>query len=247
MPQFFVDRKISAGTQVEVRGADARHILNSLRLKPGDWIVLSDGQGRSFKCTIKDVRPAGVTLDVTGEIRRTQAGAPPALAIASIRGERMEWAIQKAVELGCRRIIPFNSARTVRRAEPASGSRKTIRLRKVAIEAAKQSGLPFVPRVDEPVDFPALCSMISGFEPALMLYEGESSLGLGKSLERMRPDREGIIVIGPEGGFTDDEVSSARESGAKTVSLGAQILKTETAAVAAIAIYQFRAGNMETG
>ncbi|MFA4974302.1 MAG: RsmE family RNA methyltransferase [bacterium] len=246
MPQFFVDTSLAASKHVEIRGADARHILQSLRLGQGDWMVLSDGKGRSFRAVIRQAKAMSVILDIIEEITRVDPNPPPALAIASIRAERMEWAIQKSVELGCRRILPFNSARTVRKAEHAGSSRKIERLRKIALEAAKQSGLPFVPSVEKAIDFLLLCSRLTEFKPALLLYEGEAALSIRKALADADLSREGIIIIGPEGGFTDEEVDQARGKGALTASLGRQILKAETAAVAAVAIYQYESGNTET-
>lgn len=246
MPQFFVDKSLAASKQVEIRGADARHILQSLRLRPGDWIVLSDGKGRSFRAVIRQTRAMSVILDIMEEITRPRSNPAPALAIASIRAERLEWAIQKAVELGCRRILPFNSARTVRKAVPSDAARKIVRLQKIALEAAKQSGLPFVPSVERAIDFPLLCARLPDFKPALLLYEGETALSMRKALAGAERSREGIIIIGPEGGFTDEEISQAQGSGALIAGLGQQILKAETAAIAAVAIYQYESGNMET-
>lgn len=239
MPQFFIDKEISEGTEVEIRGADAKHIARALRLTEGDWLILSDREGESFRSTIIEAKPRLVRARIEERMTRRTGPTPPALAIASIRSERLKWAVQKCVELGCQRIIPFGSTRTVRKGG------KTERLQRIAMESAKQSGLPAVPRVETPIEFDRLCEILRDFSPAILLYEGEHERSL-KEILRGRPPAEGepLIVVGPEGGFTSDEVETARACGALTASIGSQILRVETAAVAAITIFQYELGNM---
>lgn len=252
MPQFFIDRELREGSDVEIRGADAHHIVDVLRLKKGDWLILSDGLGNSFRSTIEEVRPRSVSARIEGRIVRPSGHTPPSLAIASIRSERLEWAVQKSVELGCRHIIPFDCARTVRAAKKHSG-RKMERLGRIALEAAKQSGLPVFPSVDAPIEFDELCERLHEFEPSTLLYEGERSRDLRGIWKRLRPASDEkpakcpLIIIGPEGGFTPEEVEMAVSRGAVTASLGSQILRVETAAVASIAICQYELGNMDVG
>ncbi len=251
MPQFFIEKTLSEGDEVEIRGSDAHHIAGVLRLAEGDWLILSDGQGNSFRSNILTASDRSVSARIETRVERKVGPPSPVLAIASIRSERLEWAVQKSVELGCRRILPFDSARTVRRSTSGRGSRKSDRLARIALEAAKQSGLPFLPAVDEPTDFAGLCAKLGQFGAALLFYEGESGrslraalaekIGKGKSDSARSP----ILIVGPEGGFTDEEVALALASGAISASLGSQILRVETAAVAAMAIVQYELGNMD--
>jgi 16S rRNA (uracil1498-N3)-methyltransferase len=244
MPQFFIDQKLSEKTDVEIRGADAHHIARVLRLEKGDWLILSDGAGNSFRSTITDVGSRSVKARIEERLARRAGPTPPTLAIASIRSERLEWAVQKCVELGCRRIIPFGSARTVRKGG------KTERLRRIALEAAKQSGLPAMPEIDSPIEFSGLCAVLDDFSPSILLYEGERERDLKEILKERASSRHEpsskspLIIVGPEGGFTSDEVEAARASGVLTASIGSQILRVETAAVAAMAICQYELGNM---
>lgn len=248
MPQFFIDAAMAPGKQVQIRGADARHILKSLRLRQGDWIVLSDGSGRSFRAEIAAAGTASLTATIEAELPRREGAPAPTLAIALIHRERFEWALQKAVELGCRRILPFGSARS----EPLEGASERVeRWSRIATEAAKQSGLPFLPKVEEPIALAELCEGLARYAPRLLLYEGECRQGLRAVAAALRcpedPSEHGeaLVIIGPEGGFTDAEVALARASGALTVSLGRQILRVETAAVTAIAILQYELGNLD--
>ncbi len=251
MPQFFIDRELTEESDVEIRGADAHHIADVLRLAEGDWLVLSDGRGSSFRATIIESRPRSVRARVGGRIPRREGRPAPALAIASIRGERLEWAVQKCVELGSSRIIPFDSKRTVRPASSQGGGRKARRLEKIALEAAKQSGLAALPSVEAPISFEQLCESLAEFSPAILLYEGERTTDIRSVLAGPRAGgKEGrhkapILIVGPEGGFTAEEVARATSRGAIAASLGSQILRVETAAVAAMAICQYELGNMD--
>ncbi len=244
MPQFFVNEQIEQGSTIEIRGSDAHHISKVLRLTSGDWLVLSDGLGRSFRATIVNAQARCITAKIESEIERRTGPRPPALAIASIRSERLEWAAQKCVELGLCHIIPFNSARTVRKRA------NLTRLKRITAEAAKQSGLPVMPSVHAPLEFDELCARLPNFDPSILLYEGESRNDLRSVLKKYKSGgnsakSEGLIIIGPEGGFTAEEVEMALSRGAIPTSLGTQILRAETAAVVALAICQYELGNMD--
>lgn len=246
MPQFFVDQKCRMHQPVEIKGADAIHISKVLRLKKGDWIVISDSSAENYRCTIVETSKKSVTCLVENKILRPAYRNPPALAIAAIRKDRFEWAIMKAVELGCEKIITFTSERTVTFRSNSIGS-KTKRWQKIIIEAAKQSGLRCKPTISPPIGFEEMLSKFKNYSPRLFLYEGENENSMHGTIKAHLDNtskKSPLLIIGPEGGFTDTEVATAKRSGAISVSLGAQILKVETAAVASIAILQYELGNM---
>jgi 16S rRNA (uracil1498-N3)-methyltransferase len=249
MPQFFTDEKIEKGAEVDIRGAEAHHILNVLRLKKGDWLVLSDGLSRSFRAHIMATRAKGLIARIEEEITRTAPRTPPVLAIAFIKPERLEWAVQKCVELGCSRFMPFVSERTVLKIPEERTAKKIGRFERIALAAAKQSGLPIIPTIEAPISFATLCQDIPHFSPAILLYEGERTRDLHdiwkKQALATSASTSPLIIIGPEGGFTSQEVEQALASGATTASLGSQILRVETAAIATMAICQFELGNMD--
>lgn len=250
MPQFFIDRKLSPESEIEIRGADAKHISQVLRLAAGDWIMLSDGGGKTFRATILASAPRSVTARIDGEAPRCESMPSPSLALALIKGDRFEWALQKCVELGCRRVIPFSSSRTVPQYRAEAGGRRLERWRRIAHEAAKQSGLPFRPEVDAPATFEELFTKGGGFGRTILFYEGETANDI-RSWWGNAPktdDRGGdLLVIGPEGGFCADEISLAAKADAVTLGLGPQILRVETAAVAALCLWQYELGNMRCG
>jgi 16S rRNA (uracil1498-N3)-methyltransferase len=273
MPQFFVDQSFEVGCETKIVGGDAHHIIHVLRLQIGDWLVLSDGKGRSFRAEISSVRPKEVRALIIEEIKRRMAAPPPVLAFAIIKHDRSELIIQKAVELGCTNIIPFSSQRTIPKYQTIE--KKLKRWQEIAIEAAKQSGLPFMPQIATPVDFNELCDLIPKYEKTILFWEGEDrkdmrsinipllckegSGEVDRDLPHLTSPRHKtggqaykgeecriLLIIGPEGGFDTIEVEKAKSQGAITVSLGQQILRVETAAIAALAVVQYELGNLST-
>lgn len=246
MPQFFVDKEVKAGESVELKGKSARHISQVLRLKAGDWLNVSDGKGRTFRSEILASAPTTVTVKILSVIEKKPSTPSPTLAISIIKPERFEWALEKCVELGTSKIIPLLTERTSSFRKDASPS-KVERWRKISVEAAKQSGLPFLPEVLSPTSLEKLLTDTSIYEFIVLPFEGEDVEDVNTFWSRRKrtfkkPD---LIIIGPEGGFTKEEVEFARSSGAKTISLGKQILRSETAAIAATSIWQYELGNMK--
>ncbi len=239
MPQFFVERVISIAERVEITGSDARHITASLRLGSGDEITLSRGDGRSFKAVIESASLSSVILRVTKERAIAAGNPPPVLALALAKRTRFEWAVQKVVELGCKRIIPFHSSRTVVKVDRSS---KVDRWRQIAIEAAKQSGLPFIPEIEKPIPFSTLTDTASSFDQSIIFHEGESTTNISEI--KPKNDSPTLLAIGPEGGFSNEEIENARSSGMEVAGLGDQILRVETAAIAVVTIWQYELGNM---
>lgn len=244
MPQFFIDTKLIAGSEVEIRSGDARHIVNVLRLKAGDWLVLSDGSGTSFRAHITEARAGLVRAAVDETVAMRHAPSSVTLAHAIIKHDRTEFVIQKAVELGIANIVPFVSERTIPRLASVD-DRRLKRWQRIALEAAKQSGLPFKPTVHLPASFETLCISFSSYDTVVLFWEGERTQALSELASSIKPGARVCVVVGPEGGFTSAEVEAARAAGAQTVSLGPQILRVETACVIAAALVQYEMGGFD--
>ena len=242
MPQFFIDTELDLGSEVEIRGSDAKHIATVLRLAAGDWLVIADGKGSSYRAEIVAASTHAVTARITGVYALRVNAQPPVLAQAIIKHDRNEWIIQKAVELGVREIVPFHSVRTIPRLGTGVTASKLKRWNRIALEAAKQSGLPFVPQVAEPVSFDGLIARVPSFATSILFWEGERERDLPSLKHRLSTRTSTLVIIGPEGGFTVEEVQSAILADVITASLGPQILRVETACLAALAICQYEAG-----
>lgn len=246
MPQFFIDKKFDVGDDISISGPDAHHISDVLRLVAGDWIVLSDGDGRSFRAKIGESSPKMVTAKIEANISHSQMNPSPVLALSLIKPDRFEWAIEKAVELGCDRIMPMMAKRTAAHLCRVE-DRKLARWRHIAVEAAKQSGLPFRPAIDCPATFAQVCESTKGFGCAALFYEGEEDSDIRKFWGTHRHDKGQLLIIGPEGGFSGEEIAMAKDFRIATVSLGRQILRVETAAISALAIWQYELENLNAG
>lgn len=215
---------------IVIRGKEARHITDVLRLRVGDWVVLCDGKGARYRCTITAAKPLHVDLQRGERLPDIVLPVDLTLALAVIRPERFEWAVEKVVELGCRRVIPMTTVRTVTKylRDP---ERQLERWREIALSAAKQSGLPWLPEV----------TAVTTLEQILQrpvaqrhyCWEGMVTVPPSKATASVATG-EHLIVIGPEGGFTAAEHEQILALQPQPLPLGPLILRTETAALAAV-------------
>lgn len=242
MPQFFINKTFTIGSKIKITGSDAHHILDILRLKKNDWIILSDGKGRSYRATLLEVAPHAVEVIIDKEVKRRKNANSPSLAFAIIKHDRAEYIIQKAVELGCLDFHPIVSERTIPKFLSNINDKKLARWQKIALEAAKQSGLPFFPKVSPIKKLDDLCSTFSNYDKVFFLWEGEGKNNFKSQI--IEQNKKHLLVIGPEGGFSIDEVRKAKVSGAVSVTLGEQILRVETAAIVSLTVMQYELGNL---
>ena len=159
------------------------------------------------------------------------------------KGDKMDFIVQKAVELGACRVVPYTAARSVSRPDAKALAKKAVRWRKIAREAAQQSGRGRVPEVADCMSFGEAVRQAGACAPALLLYENERQNSLRAALTA-RPFAEAALMVGPEGGFAAEEVQAACEAGLVSVSLGPRILRCETAPLAALAAVLYESGNL---
>lgn len=210
---------------------ESSHMVSSLRIRKGDHVSVTDGRGRVYDIAIEEATKP----KVRGRIVGRTAVEPPQPAVALFQGivkpARMDLIIEKCVELGVSSVVPVYTDRCVRHL----GARRLERLERIAVEAMKQSLGAYLPDLCSPRDFTLALSMASQFDLTVVAWEGEKRQRLRDVLEAR--EAEAIALwIGPEGGFTQDELGHLKEQGAVTFSLGERRLKAETAAIASIAI-----------
>lgn len=241
MPRFFVAEQPENGV-LTLRGENAHHAGRVLRLRPGEPVTLCDGKGTDFDCTIASVEKESVVCRVQrSHPTETEPKQQLTLFMALPKGDKMEFIVQKAVELGVREIVPYLSKNCVSR--PDKTEKKVERWQKIALEAAKQCGRGYLPAVGAVVSFEQAAAQAAQSETALFFYENERQTGLRDALS------DGVgktvsLVIGPEGGFAPEEAALAVRTGLTSVSLGTRILRCETAPVAALAAVLYAGGNM---
>lgn len=239
MPRFFIDG--TADGRAYITGADALHIAKALRMRPGEALTLCDGKGTDFEGVLETVTDRQVTVRITAS-RPSQA--EPTLAVTLYqglpKGDKMDWIIQKAVELGVTAVVPVATRRSVARLE-GKADKKQERWQRIAAEAAGQCGRGMLPSVERPLSWSQALSRLSG-EPALVFYEGG-----GRPLrELVTPSTRRLSVfVGPEGGFDPEEIDAIRRQGGGVATLGPRILRCETAPLAALTLLMHLSGNME--
>jgi 16S rRNA (uracil1498-N3)-methyltransferase len=234
VPRFFVAEGLAAGARLPLPTAVAHHAVRVVRMHEGDNVVLFDGTGGEWACTLETVTRDQVWARV-GAHREAERESPLAIVLGQgiSVGERMDYTLQKAVELGVAAIQPLTTLRSVVRVDAARAEKKRAHWQQVVAAACEQSGRNRVPRVAEVIDLPRWLAHVPGELRLLLDPEAELRLhGLP------RPEGEVVLLAGPEGGFDDKERQAASAAGFTAVRLGPRVLRTETAALAALSAMQ---------
>lgn len=241
MPRFFVEGEPSG--EYFVGGENGAHIVRSLRMRPGEEITLCAGTGKDFLCTILECGPQGAAVRV--EETRLSAGEPKTRVTVCQcwpKGDKLETVTQKSVELGASELWPLVSRRCVSRPDRKAMEKKTARLQKIALEAAQQSGRGKIPAVLPAAALEEALKTAAEQGDILFFYE-EGSASLKQALQTA--GNRLFLFIGPEGGFAPEEAALAESLGAKLLTLGPRILRTETAPLAALSAILYERGGME--
>jgi 16S rRNA (uracil1498-N3)-methyltransferase len=246
LTRVYVEAPLAAGKRLVVAGSAANHITRVLRLRSGDALTVFDGSGGEFGARIEEFRKDSVVVAVEDH-RPLERESPLPLTLAQgiSRGERMDWVIQKATELGTSRIVPLFTKRSVVRLDEKQADRKLQHWRAIAIAACEQCGRNRIPELAAPVDFfDVLPAEASGATRLLLSPTGDLRIeDLGQDV-RQGASKGITVLIGPEGGLEDVEQEAALAAGFKAVRLGPRVLRTETAAIAALTIIQRYFGDL---
>ena len=239
MNRFFIDPANIVGTKASLYGEDVKHIAAVLRLKAGDQVTLCDGRGNDYTAEINSISKAEVSFNILSAYCST---AEPKCSITLFQGlpksGKLETIIQKCVELGISEIVPVAMERSVVRLSKKDFGKKLERYQRVAMEASKQSRRGVIPRVGgliEPKEIDP-----AAFDVLLLAYELESEHSIKNVLDALDGNIKRVgVIIGPEGGISDEEAKLFASLGAQSFSLGHRILRTETAGPAITAIIMY--------
>ncbi len=244
MHRFFVSPQAIQENRVALHGTVVHQIRDVLRMRPGDQIVLLDNTGWAHLCELylveKDIARARVMEKWELE---TEPEAKITLYQGLLKGQKFEWVLQKGTELGLHAFVPVLSGRSVVGNLEDVSAVRVERWQRIVIEAAEQAGRARLPRLSEPVLFRHACQTASQGGLAIIPWEGERERGLREALQLVPPSKEIHMLIGPEGGFEDDEIAVAQEFGVMAVSLGPRILRAETAGLVAAAAILYELGD----
>ena len=244
MPRFYVPNPSIQDELLKIEGDEVKHIRKVLRLKAGDKITVFDGLGKEYDGTILEEKPSFVLAKIEN-IFSPQKDSPLEVTLAQglLKGEKMDFLIQKATELGVKEIIPFFSSRSVPLLEKSKRLDRRRRWERIAVEASKQCGRRVVPKIESLKDYSEMLQIASPDGLRLILWEREG-IKLKEVLERSEEKTKIFFIVGPEGGFSQEEVDDAYKSGFIPVILGKRILRAETASLCLLSILQYQLGDI---
>jgi 16S rRNA (uracil1498-N3)-methyltransferase len=239
--RVYTPADLHAGSTVRLEGGAATHVVRVLRLRGGDPITLFNGDGWEHPGVVSTIRGGAVDVEIAGRVAGLEE-SPLALTLVQgvARGERMDLVMQKATELGVARIVPVLTERCVVKLDERQGRRKLAHWQAVTVAACEQSGRSRLPVVEAPVRIDQW--LVRETLPARRLTLAP---GAATSLRELGGDwREAVLLVGPEGGLTDGERAAAAAAGYQACSLGRRVLRTETAALVALAVLQAAHGDL---
>lgn len=245
MARFFVSPGQIGPAKISIFDGDVNHIRRVLRMKEGDELTVCDGEGRDYFCRISSMSEDVVICDII-DSWTSYVELPVKLHLFQglPKADKMELIIQKAVELGAAEIIPVAMARSIVKLDEKKAGKKVSRWQGIAESGAKQSGRAIVPEVKQPVSYKQALSYASSLDAVIVPYEKAEGIEQSRALIDELASDENIrsigIFIGPEGGFDEKEIELALEAGAKPITLGRRILRTETAGLAVLSILMYR-------
>ncbi len=236
MHRFIVKDGLQAGVEVLFSAEEAAHAFKVLRLRAGEQVELSDGEGRLFAAELTAVSKEFVSAQVVEELSSKEAPVRITLYQGYPKADKLELIVQKLTELGACSVIPVVMERSVAKPDPKDKGKRRERLSRIAQEAAKQCGRGMVPQIEEAISWKQALERMKAHELVLMPWEDARDTHL-KDVFMKQPDAADIaVVIGPEGGISEREADEAKNGGAICITLGSRILRTETAAIASTAV-----------
>lgn len=242
MHHFFVSPDKVNEQDIIINGPDVNHIKNVLRMKTGEEILISDGQGQDYLCVISSMDEEKVIASITDKnYSGTELKTRIWLFQALPKNDKMEFIIQKAVELGAYAIVPVKTSRCVVKLDEKKTQTKLKRWNAISESAAKQSRRSIIPEVLKPMDFADALLYADRFDMNIIPYENYKDMEQTvKTLENIEEMKDIGIFIGPEGGFAEDEIEKAMALSVHPISLGRRILRTETAGMSILSVLMFR-------
>lgn len=245
MHKFFIDKKNISGEKLYITGDDVNHINKVLRLNAGNNILVCDGYGHEYTSKIIDINKKEIICKIIDEFDNL---SEPPVMVTLFQGlpkaQKMEYIIQKSVEIGIFKIQPVITQRVVVKTDGKDITNKLQRWRRISEEAAKQSNRGIIPEVPEPIAFEEAIEAVKSLDLSIVPYEKEKATGLKKILQYKQNVKNVGVMIGPEGGFDELEIDKCIKAGVIPVTLGPRILRTETAGIAALSMILYEIGDM---
>src|SRR4051794_7774395 len=233
MHRFYAPIENFADNGVTLDADETHHLRDVLRLGVADEISIFDGEGREFRCSVREMKKTAASINIVEKIQPMSPESPLAITVAAtvLNGEKYDLIIQKAVELGVVSLIPLHTIRCDVKQKDAA--RRLNRWRRIALEATKQTGRARIMQIEEPAAFSCVIERKNG---ALVMFSERD----GENFSTIKLTHEVTVLYGPKGGWDDLELEAARSSGVSIITLGGRILRAETASIAITGILQHR-------
>lgn len=241
MQHFFVTPDQVKGDLIFIQGSDVNHMKNVLRMRIGEEVTISDGNNRQYLCEIKEYGGEEAVLYIVEECNSdTELLSKIYLFQGLPKQDKMELIVQKCVELGCYEVIPVSTKRCVVKLDDKKAKKKIERWQQISESAAKQAGRGIVPEVQDVMSFKEALKYAKNLDVILIPYElAEGMKETKQIISEIKPGQTVGVFIGPEGGFEKEEVEQAICEGAKAITLGKRILRTETAGLTTLSVLMF--------
>ena len=251
MPKFFVKEEQIKDNEIIIIGQDVKHIKKVLRAKTGDELQICNSQyGENFLCEIQDLENEDITCKIKEKIQeKVESNIKVTIFQGLPKADKMEYIIQKSVELGVSNITPVEMKRCVVKLDGKDKIKKIERWQKISEVAAKQCGRDIIPQINNVINIQNICNLISEYDILLVAYENEKENTLKEQIEKLKKQNNSEskikigIVIGPEGGLEENDVNKLKENGAQIITLGKRILRTETVALNILSIIMYELEN----
>lgn len=246
MPKFFVSNKQIKDNKIKIIGNDVNHIINVLRLDVNKEINICNKEtGENYLTKIIEKDKEKIICEVLEKIKKEKDNLEITIFQGLPKADKMELIIQKSTELGVKEINPVQMERCVVKLDSKTATKKIERWQKIAEASAKQCKRNNIPHIGYIKNIRDICNEIKNYDIVFVPYENENQYSFKKTLQEIKKDNLKIaIVIGPEGGFEGKEINELKKSGAKIVTLGKRILRTETVAIAMVSSIMYEFGNL---
>ncbi len=239
MHKFFVEENQINNSQIKIINDDYNHIINVLRMKKGDSLLITNKKTQeTFNCIVTEITPNEVLCDIVNiENKNVEMNVNVDIFQGLPKADKMEYIIQKCVELGVHKIVPVNMKYCI--AKIKDEDKKNVRWNKISEVAAKQCKRNLIPKIEKSISFNQLLSEVKKYDLAIVAYENEDNVTIKDVLVKRKKPKNIAVIIGPEGGLSIDEIEDLSKSGSKIVSLGNRILRTETAPIAVLSMINY--------
>lgn len=253
MPKFFVRQNQVDDGKIVINDQDVKHIRNVLRAKVGEELEICNSEtGENFLCSILEFNKDKIWCNIEQKIQEeTESNVKVTIFQGLPKADKMEYIIQKSVELGVYDITPVDMKRCVVKLDEKNANKKIERWQKISEVAAKQCGRNIIPQINNVINIKKLCEIVENYDIVLVAYENEENNSLKNELSQIKStiinnqsqELKIGIVIGPEGGLEKQDVENLKRSGAKIITLGKRILRTETVALNVLSIIMYELEN----